>query len=61
MCSTSILNILVLSHMSLIYCMPEGIKSLEYFSRIDQIDKWLNSEPIQKKDTFIHPKFNIRE
>jgi hypothetical protein len=35
--------------------------TLEYFSRIDQIDKWLNSEPIQKKDTFIHPKFNIRE
>jgi len=35
--------------------------TLEYFSRIDQIDKWLNSEPIQKKDSFIHPKFNIRE
>jgi hypothetical protein len=37
--------------------------TLEYFSRIDQIDKWLNVgiEVHEKKDGFILPKFNIKE
>lgn len=38
--------------------------TLEYFSRIDQIDKWLNIaiESLEKKqNSFVLPKFNIKE
>jgi hypothetical protein len=36
--------------------------TLEYFSRIDQIDKWLNVgiEVQEKQNNFILPKFNIK-
>jgi hypothetical protein len=38
--------------------------TIEYFSRIDQVDKWLNiaNENLEKKEsTFVLPKFNIKE
>lgn len=37
--------------------------TLEYFSRIDQIDKWLNVgiETHEKEKGFTLPKFNIKE
>lgn len=37
--------------------------TLEYFSRIDQIDKWLNVgvETQEKEKGFTLPKFNIKE
>jgi hypothetical protein len=38
--------------------------TIEYFSRIDQVDKWLNiaNENLEKKESkFVLPKFNIKE
>jgi hypothetical protein len=38
--------------------------TLEYFSRIDQIDKWLNiaiEAQEKKQSSFVLPKFNIKE
>lgn len=37
--------------------------TVEYFSRIDQIDKWLNVgiEAQNKDNSFVLPKFNIKE
>lgn len=37
--------------------------TLEYFSRIDQIDKWLNVgiEAQEKQNGFVLPKFNVKE
>jgi anionic cell wall polymer biosynthesis LytR-Cps2A-Psr (LCP) family protein len=34
--------------------------TLEYFSRIEQIDKWLNATKEKKKSDFILPSFNIK-
>jgi hypothetical protein len=34
--------------------------TLEYFSRIEQIDKWLNATKQQKKSEFILPSFNVK-
>lgn len=34
--------------------------TLEYFSRIEQIDKWLNAAKQQKKSDFILPSFNVK-
>lgn len=34
--------------------------TLEYFSRMDQIDKWLNVTKEEKKSDFIMPTFNVR-
>jgi hypothetical protein len=34
--------------------------TLEYFSRIEQIDKWLNATKEQKKSDFILPSFNVK-
>lgn len=37
--------------------------TLEYFSRIDQMDKWVNiaQEQFNKDATFVLPKFNVKE
>lgn len=35
--------------------------TLEYFSRLEQIDKWVNVKPIQENANFIPPKFNVKE
>lgn len=37
--------------------------TLEYFSRIDQMDKWVNiaQEQFNKDNGFILPKFNVKE
>jgi len=34
--------------------------TLEYFSRMEQIDKWLNVTKEEKKSDFILPTFNVR-
>lgn len=34
--------------------------TLEYFSRIEQIDKWINVQQVEEKNTFVAPKFNVR-
>jgi hypothetical protein len=34
--------------------------TIEYFSRIEQIDKWINIEEEIKKEGFILPKFNVK-
>lgn len=34
--------------------------TLEYFSRMEQIDKWLNVKKEEKKSDFIMPTFNVR-
>lgn len=34
--------------------------TLEYFSRMEQIDKWLNVTKEEKKSNFIMPTFNVR-
>lgn len=34
--------------------------TLEYFSRMEQIDKWLNVTKEEKKSDFIMPTFNVR-
>lgn len=35
--------------------------TVEYFSRLEQIDKWTNvSKEDQKKEGFVMPKFNVR-
>jgi hypothetical protein len=35
--------------------------TLEYFSRVDQVDKWLNASAETKKEQFVLPKFNIKQ
>jgi hypothetical protein len=35
--------------------------TLEYFSRVDQVDKWLNAFTETKKEQFVLPKFNIKQ
>ena len=35
--------------------------TLEYFSRLEQIDKWSNIKPAQKKNSFTQPKFYTKE
>ncbi len=35
--------------------------TLEYFSRIEQIDKWSNIKPVQNKSVFTQPKFYTKE
>ena len=35
--------------------------TIEYFSRAEQIDKWLNVQPAQKKNSFIQPKFHTKD
>jgi hypothetical protein len=35
--------------------------TLEYFSRLEQIDKWINAKHIEQKSTFVAPKFNLKE
>lgn len=35
--------------------------TIEYFSRAEQIDKWLNVQPVQKKNGFIQPKFYTKD
>lgn len=35
--------------------------TLEYFSRVDQVDKWLNASVETKKEQFVLPKFNIKQ
>jgi hypothetical protein len=37
--------------------------TLEYFSRVDQIDKWFNlfNEQMKSNKGFVLPKFNVRE
>jgi len=35
--------------------------TIEYFSRIEQIDKWSNIKPVQKKNSFTQPKFYTKE
>ncbi len=35
--------------------------TLEYFSRLEQIDKWSNIKPVQKKNRFTQPKFYTKE
>ena len=35
--------------------------TLEYFSRMEQIDKWMNVKKEEKKQGFIMPSFNIRQ
>lgn len=35
--------------------------TLEYFSRLDQIDKWVNVKKAESKDSFVLPTFNIKE
>jgi hypothetical protein len=35
--------------------------TLEYFSRIDQIDKWLNATKKENKKEFTLPSFNIKQ
>lgn len=35
--------------------------TLEYFSRVDQVDKWLNASSETKKEQFVLPKFNIKQ
>lgn len=37
-----------------IYC------TIEYFSRIDQVDKWLNIAPNKKPGTFNMPSMNVK-
>ena len=34
--------------------------TLEYFSRMEQIDKWLNVTKEEKKSDFVMPTFNVR-
>jgi hypothetical protein len=34
--------------------------TVEYFSRMEQIDKWLNVTKEEKKSDFIMPTFNVR-
>ena len=34
--------------------------TLEYFSRMEQLDKWLNVTKDEKKSDFIMPTFNVR-
>lgn len=34
--------------------------TLEYFSRIEQIDKWINVQQVEEKNTFVAPKFNVK-
>jgi hypothetical protein len=34
---------------------------LEYFSRMEQIDKWLNVTKEEKKSDFVMPTFNVRK
>jgi hypothetical protein len=34
--------------------------TLEYFSRIEQIDKWINIQQVEEKNTFVAPKFNVK-
>lgn len=35
--------------------------TLEYFSRMEQIDKWLNVTKEEKKSDFVMPTFNVRK
>ena len=35
--------------------------TLEYFSRVDQVDKWLNASVETKTEQFVLPKFNIKQ
>lgn len=37
--------------------------TIEYFSRIDQMDKWVNiaNEQFEKNSNFVLPKFNVKE
>jgi|SanBayMetagenome_1026888.scaffolds.fasta_scaffold30978_2 hypothetical protein len=35
--------------------------TLEYFSRVDQVDKWLNASVETKREQFVLPKFNIKQ
>jgi hypothetical protein len=35
--------------------------TLEYFSRLDQIDKWVNVKKVESKESFVLPTFNIKE
>jgi hypothetical protein len=34
--------------------------TIEYFSRMEQIDKWTNVSTEEKKSDFVMPKFNVR-
>jgi hypothetical protein len=35
--------------------------TIEYFSRLEQIDKWTNvTKEDKKKEGFVMPKFNVR-
>lgn len=34
--------------------------TIEYFSRMEQIDKWTNVSVEEKKSDFVVPKFNVR-
>lgn len=34
--------------------------TIEYFSRIEQIDKWINVEEEVQKEGFVLPKFNVK-
>lgn len=35
--------------------------TLEYFSRLEQIDKWINVKQVKENTTFIAPKFYTKE
>ena len=35
--------------------------TIEYFSRAEQIDKWLNVQPAKKSNGFVAPKFYTKE
>jgi hypothetical protein len=35
--------------------------TVEYFSRMEQIDKWLNVTKEEKKSDFVMPTFNVRK